>query len=176
MAEKDTQPKFFFEPLNNRHDRAAFSCSSPELERYLKQQVGQDLRKHATAPFILTPDHKTIAGYYTLSQYSINLIDVPANIAKVFPKYPVVSATLLGRLAVATQYLGQKLGEALLMNAQQRAFQLSKQAASAALVVDAKDDKALAFYKKYDFIELPKVDRRLFKPIATIAKLFSESE
>jgi ribosomal protein S18 acetylase RimI-like enzyme len=124
----------------------------------------------------LTPDHKTIAGFYTISQYSISLVDVTADIAKALPKYPVVSATLLGRLAVANQYLGQKLGEALLMDAQYRALQLSKKAASAALIVDAKDEKALAFYKKYNFIELPKVERRLFKPMATIARLFPEND
>lgn len=176
MPEKDARSEFIIEPLNNKHDRAAFSCSSPELERYVKQQLGQDLRKYATIPYILTPDHRTIAGFYTLSQYSITLVDIPANIAQMFPKYPVVSATLLGRLAVANQYLGQKLGELLLTDAQRRALQLSKQAASAALIVDAKDDKALAFYKKYNFIELPRVERRLFKPMATIAKLFPESD
>ena len=176
MAEKKTQPSFIIEPLNKKHDRAAFSCPSPELERYVRQQIGQDLRKSATVPYILTPDHKTIAGFYTLSQYSISLVDVTADIAKALPKYPVVSATLLGRLAVANQYLGQKLGEALLMDAQHRALQLSKQAASAALIVDAKDEKALAFYKKYNFMELPQVERRLFKPMATIAKLFGESD
>jgi ribosomal protein S18 acetylase RimI-like enzyme len=176
LPEKDRRLQFIIEPLNHRHDRAAFSCPSPELERYVRQQVGQDLRKYATVPYILTPDHKTIAGFYTLSQYSITLVDVPADISRTFPKYPVVSVTLLGRLAVANQYLGEKLGELLLVDAQHRALQLSKQAASAALIVDAKDDKALSFYKKYNFIELPKVERRLFKPMAAIAKLFSEND
>jgi hypothetical protein len=176
LPEKDRRLQFIIEPLNHKHDRAAFSCPSPELERYVKQQVGQDLRKYATAPYILTPDHKTIAGFYTLSQYSITLVDVPRDISRMFPKYPVVSVTLLGRLAVANQYLGEKLGEFLLVDAQHRALQLSKQAASAALIADAKDDKALSFYKKYNFIELPKVERRLFKPMAAIAKLFSEND
>jgi ribosomal protein S18 acetylase RimI-like enzyme len=176
LTEKDRRSQFIVEPLNHKHDRAAFSCPSPELERYVKQQVGQDLRKYATVPYILTPDHKTIAGFYTLSQYSITLVDVPADISRIFPKYPVVSVTLLGRLAVASQYLGENLGELLLVDAQRRALQLSKQAASAALIVDAKDDKALSFYKKYNFIELPKVERRLFKPMAAIAKLFSEND
>ena len=125
---------------------------------------------------MLTPDHKTIAGFYTLSQYSITLVDVPAEVARMFPRYPVVSATLLGRLAVANRYLGQHLGELLLIDAQRRALQLSKKAASAALIVDAKDDNALAFYKKYNFIELPRVERRLFKPMATIAKLFPDED
>ncbi len=174
MPEKDTPAQFIIEPLNNKHDRAAFSCPSADLERYVKQQIGQDLRKYATIPYVLTPDRKTIAGFYTLSQYSITLVDVPADVAKMFPRYPVVSATLLGRLAVANQYLGQRLGELLLIDAQHRALQLSKKAASAALIVDAKDDRALAFYKKYNFIELPKIERRLFKPMATIAKLFPE--
>jgi predicted GNAT family N-acyltransferase len=88
----------------------------------------------------------------------------------------MVSATLLGRLAVSEQFRGQRLGERLLMDALHRALQSSKQIASAAVVVDAKDSQAVAFYRKYGFIDLPKIEKRLFLPMGTIAQLFSEDD
>lgn len=125
---------------------------------------------------MITPDHKTIAGFYTLSQYAVNLGELPEDIRTKMPKYPMVSATLLGRLAVSERFRGQGLGEMLLMDALHRALQSSEQIASAAVVVDAKDEQAVAFYRKYGFIDLPKIERRLFLPMATIAQLLSGDE
>lgn len=138
----------------------------------MQRQAGQDLKKRAAVSYVITPDHKTIAGFYSLSQYSIDLGQIPENVAKKLPKYPAVSATLLGRLAVANGFRGQGLGERLLMDALHRILELSKQVASAAIVVDAKDDSAVSFYKKYGFIELPRVERRFFLPMGTVERLF----
>ena len=84
----------------------------------------------------------------------------------------MVSATLLGRLAVSTDFRGQRIGETLLMDALHRSLELSRQVASAGVIVDAKDDSAVSFYKKYGFLELPTVKRRLFLPMGTIERLF----
>jgi ribosomal protein S18 acetylase RimI-like enzyme len=173
MVSASEQPHFVIELLLTSHDRVAFSCGNERLDYYLQKQAGQDLKKRAAVPFVITPDHKTIAGFYTLSQYAVNLGELPEEISKRMPRYPVVSATLLGRLAVSIRFRGQGLGERLLMDALHRALESSKQVASAAVVVDAKDEKAIAFYKKYGFIDLPKVTRRLFLPMGTIKKLFS---
>lgn len=164
------------EPLGPRHDRASFSCGNEVLDAYLRTQAGQDLRKHAAVPFVITEDGKTIAGYYTLSQFAVELDAVPEEIAKKLPKYPMVSATLLGRLAVSAAFCGKRLGEMLLMDALHRSLELSKHVASAAVVVDAKNDSAVSFYKKYGFLELPKIERRLFLPMGTIEQLFARGE
>jgi ribosomal protein S18 acetylase RimI-like enzyme len=176
LSKEREEPHFVIEPLGAKHDRAAFSCGNQRLDSYLQKQAGQDLKKGAAVPFVITPDHKTIAGFYTLSQYAVDLGELPEDISKKMPKYPMVSATLLGRLAVSERFRGQGLGERLLMDALHRALQSSKQIASAAVVVDAKDDQAVAFYRKYGFIELPKIERRLFLPMATVAHLFSGDE
>src|ERR1019366_3555005 len=91
-----------------------FSCGSRELDSYLQKQAGQDLKKRAAVPFVITPDHRTIAGFYTLSQYALDLGSVPEEVAKRLPRYPMVSATLLGRLAVSNDFRDQGLGERLL--------------------------------------------------------------
>lgn len=173
MADKSQGTKFIIEPLGAKHNRAAFSCGSKELDSYLQKQARQDLKKRAAVPFVITPDHRTIAGFYTLSQYAIDLGSVPEEVAKRLPKYPMVSATLLGRLAVSNDFRGQGLGERLLMDALHRALASSRQLASAAVIVDAKDELAVTFYKKYGFIELPRVSQRLFLPMGTIEQLFA---
>lgn len=170
--EETEKPRFIIEPLGPKHDRAAFSCGVEALDAYLHKQAGQDFKKRAAVPFVVTPDGKAIAGYYTLSQYAVQLDAVPAEVAKRLPKYPVVPATLLGRLAVSTEFRGQGLGAMLLMDALYRTLTHSRELASAGVVVDAKDAAALAFYKKYGFLELPKVERRLFLPMGTVEQLF----
>jgi len=121
---------------------------------------------------VLSPDGKIIAGFYTLSQYSIDLGTIPEDIARTLPKYPIVPATLIGRLAVSAVFRGQGLGELLLMEALHRSHTLSRQVASAAVIVNAKDDQALRFYRKYGFLEVPNAKGKLFLPMATIEQLF----
>ena len=165
---------FRIEPLGRGHDRAAFSCGISALDDYLKRQARQDIGKRVAICFVLTPNGHTIAGFYTLSQYSIDLVSLPEEFAKRLPKYRVVPATLLGRLAVSQAFRGQKLGEFLLLDALDRALQHSRQIASAALVVDAKDDDARRFYLHFDFISIPNASNRLFLPMATIEALLGK--
>lgn len=172
MGPEHQQPRFAIEPLGDQHHRAVFSCGVEVLDSYLHRQAGQDTRKRAAVAFVATADGKTVAGYYTLSQYAIQLDAVPEEIAKKLPKYPMVPTTLVGRLAVSTEFRAQRLGELLLMDALHRSLVLSEQAASAGVIVDAKDESAVSFYRKYGFLDLPKVERRLFLPMGTVAQLF----
>ena len=174
MAEKQKVPGFAIEPLGEKHNRAAFSCGVEALDFYLHKQAGQDARKRAAVSFVATLDGQTIAGYYTLSQYAIGLDAIPEDVAKKLPKYPMVSTTLLGRLAVSTEFRGLRVGETLLMDALHRSLDSSKQVASAGIIVDAKDESAATFYRKYGFIQLPKAEKRLFLPMGTVEQLFRE--
>jgi GNAT superfamily N-acetyltransferase len=172
LAGQREKPRFVIEPLASKHDRAAFSCGVEALDTYLHTQAGQDFKKRAAVPFVITPDGQTIAGYYTLSQYAVQLDVVPPDVARKLPKYPVVPTTLLGRLAVSLAFRGQGLGAMLLMDALYRALQHSHELASAGVIVDAKDAAGLAFYKKYGFLELPGIEGRLFLPMGTVERLF----
>jgi predicted GNAT family N-acyltransferase len=160
------------EPLHDRHNRDAFSCGVEPLDHYLRTQAGQNLKKRVAAVFVATRDGKTIAGFYTLSAHLLKLGDLPADIEKKLPKYPDLPATLLGRLAVSLDSRGERLGELLLLDALRRALAGSRHVASAAVVVDAKDEKASAFYRRYDFISLPTQPTRLFYLMSSIARLF----
>ncbi len=160
------------QPLGPKHDRAAFSCGIQVLDDYLRKQAIQDLRKHVAVPFVLTSDGVAIVGYYTLSQYAVQLDVIPPEVAKKLPKYPMVPTTLLGRLAVSIAFRGQGHGATLLMDALHRSLSYSREIASAGVIVDAKDPAAAAFYRKYGFLGLPKIDRRFFLPMGTVEALF----
>lgn len=162
---------FQIEPLDNRHDRAAFSCGDDDLDRYLQKQAGQDVKKRVAVVFVASPDGKTIAGFYTLSAHMLHLNDLPEEVAKRLPKYPNVPVTLLGRLARSKDFPGQGVGELLLMDALRRALNGSKIVASAAVVVDAKNNYARKFYEDHDFVQLPLQPMRLYYPMQTIAGL-----
>ena len=169
-----SKPNFFIEPLDKKHNRAAFSCEHERLVRYIQQQASQEIKKRVAAVFVLTPDGKTIAGFYTLSQYAVDAGELPEALKKDLglPKYPQVPATLLGRLARSLEFKGQGIGELLLMAALKQALGLSKTVASAAMVTDAKDEPAKRFYRQYGFIELPDPVNRMFLPMSTIDQLF----
>lgn len=90
-------------PLGEEHDRGNFTCGVEGLDRYLKTQAGQDVRRKANAVFILTElaDPVRILGYHTLCATAISHGGVPEAARKHVPRYPLVSTTLIGRLAVA---------------------------------------------------------------------------
>ncbi len=175
MGEPAGTPHFRFEPLDKaKHDRAAFSCGNNELDTYLKQQARKDVEKRVAAVFVATNDGKTIAGYYTLSQYAVDAGVLPPEVLGKLrvPKYPVLPVTLIGRLARATTHKGLGIGEILLMSALKRALDHSKEIASLAVVVDVKDEHAAKFYSDYGFMRLPDHPNRMFLPMETIAMMF----
>jgi predicted GNAT family N-acyltransferase len=144
-------------------------CCEP---RRLHPETGPSgLKRKLAAVFILTPDSKTIAGFYTLSAHSMQAADLPDELAKKLPHFPL-PVTLLGRMAASQSLRGQGLGEFLLMHALKRAWLGSQQVASWAVVVDAKMG-ARDFYLKDDFAALPLQPDRLFLPMKTIERLFA---
>jgi len=156
-----------------RHDRCRFDSGVLALDRYLREQVSQDIRRRVAACFVAQDKDGRIAGYYTLSTASVPLLDLPEPARRKLPRYESVPAIRMGRLAVDTAYQGQGLGAALLMNALKRAATL--EIASALFFVDAKDERAASFYKKYGFIPLTDERMRLFLPLATVAAVLSNA-
>ena len=110
-----------------------------------------------------------IAGYYTLAAASVPLTDLPSSAAKKLPRYPLVPAVRMGRLAVDRDFKGRGLGGALLADALSRAS--NSDIAAYALLVDAKDEKAATFYRHHGFILLPNSPLTLFLPLATASNI-----
>ncbi len=164
--------RFRIELLQPTHDRSGFVCGVAALERYFREQVSQDVRRRTTVCYVaLEIDTGAVAGFYTLAAASVPLQDIPVTLSKKLPRYPAVPVARLGRLAVASDQQGRKLGAALLWDAAIRAQR--SEIAVFALVVDAKDDAAEDFYKHHGFLPFENVPRQLVLPLATLAQVGS---
>jgi predicted GNAT family N-acyltransferase len=165
--------KYNIEPLGN-HDRAAFSCGNVALDRYIREQASQDVKRGLAAVFVITAKDtpRTILSYYTLSSRELKVEQLPPEFARKSGKDGYVGVTLLGRLAVDERCRGQGLGALTLLNALEKSLAATRDVASWAVFVDAIDDAAADFYRKYGFIELPEDRRKLFLPMRTVARLF----
>ena len=152
--------------LDATHDRSGFHSGSEPLDKYLREQVTQDIRRRIAACFVALADACRIAGYYTLASASIPLTGLPQEMRKKLPRYPAVPAVRMGRLAVDQAFKGQGLGGALLADAIHRA--MKAEIASYALIVDAKDESAAAFYRYHGFIVLPDSPLMLFLPFGAL--------
>jgi len=155
-----------YAPLDAAYDRTVFNSDSAPLNRYLREQVTQDVRRRVATCFVALADGQRIAGYYTLASASLLLADLPASTSKKLPRYPTVPAVRMGRLAIDQAFKGQGLGGALLADALDRAARA--EIAAYALMVDAKDESAADFYRHHGFIALPDSPRTLFLPLATV--------
>jgi GNAT superfamily N-acetyltransferase len=164
--------KFRVEALASSHDRSGFESGVEPLDRYFRTQASQDARKNMAAPFVLLLPDGVIAGYYTLSSTSVRLAELPAQTVRKLPRYPLVPATLLGRLAVDRRQQGKGYGRLLLADALYRAAR--SEIASFAVIVDAKDENALRFYERESFLPLPDQPMKLFRPMVDIQRLFDE--
>lgn len=162
-------PPFRLTPLHTTPDRTRFDCGSEPLNRYLREQVTQDMRRRVTACFVALTEESRMAGYYTLASASVRLSDLPAALGKKLPRYPTIPAIRIGRLAVDQAFKGQGLGAALLADALDRAAR--SEIAAYALMVEAKDEKAATVYRHHGSIALPDTPRILFLPLATAPML-----
>lgn len=130
-------------------------------------------------PFVLVSQDNRLAGYYTLAAYGMRLDDIPPDMVKQLrlPRYDVIGATLLGRLARDLAFKGQGVGELLLIDALKRALYGSRVvAASVGVIVDAKNERAQRFYSEFGFMpSFPDKPRRLFLRMETIEELFPQS-
>lgn len=163
------------EPFDaKKHDRASFSCGVESLDTYLQTQASQDMRRKTNAVFVLVEidEPRIVLGYFSLCAYGLAPGSIPDEARKHLPRYPVVSATLIGRFAIARSHHGQGLGGVLLIRALRNAYESADVVGSSMVVVDALDEGAAGFYAAHGFLPLPD-SSRLVLPMQTIAKLFA---
>ncbi|MCA0239213.1 MAG: GNAT family N-acetyltransferase [Proteobacteria bacterium] len=142
--------RFRLEPLGPGHDRNTFSCGVAALDSYLAGLAGQDIKRRVSACYVACEvTSGKVAGFYTLAASSVPLHDLPPSLTKRLPRYPSVPVARVGRLAIDMAFQGRKLGGALLADAAVRSAR--SEAAVFALIVDAKDEGAAAFYRHHGF-------------------------
>ena len=169
---------FVIEPLGavqaGPQDRSAFACGTPALDRYLREQSSQDVKRLMASCFLVMESAtRTVAGYYTLAATSVPASELPPEVIKRLPRYPVLPAALVGRLAVDQRFHRRGLAGALLADAALRVLKSDTKAF--ALIVDAKDDNAVAFYRAQGFMAFASRPMTLFLPIGTLKKAADKS-
>ena len=165
------EPQLTVEPLGPHHDRASFSCGEPSLDRYIRRQASQDARRRVARVFVAPGEPpERIAGYYTLTAASFEKDDLPAEVARRLPHYPVPAA-VIGRLAVDLRSQGSGLGEVLLLDAIHRIVRVGDTIGVYAVVVDVLHERAGAFYERYGFLPFPSQPLRLYLPLRTFEQL-----
>jgi predicted GNAT family N-acyltransferase len=148
------------------HDRQGFECGVPALDEYLHRFAEQHRRRGISSVYVLadSAQPERILGYYTLSAAEVDGERLTEAERKKLPRYPV-PCFRMGRLACRTDQRGLGLGKLLLGCAVDRCLQARQQVAAYALVVDAKDDVAKAFYLRFGFKALQDASLTLFLPL-----------
>ena len=157
---------FRIEQLKKQHDRSGFDCGTAVLNDYLKTRARKDQqRRFCTCYLAIANDINAIAGFYTISSSSIKLDQLSPATRKKLPRYADVPVVRIGRLAVDKEFHGRGLGSALIYDAIKRVVQSG--IGVYAVVVDAKDGNAIAFYRHMEFEVLEDRDDVLYLPIAS---------
>ena len=156
---------------SKKHDRSSFTSGIASLDEYIKTRASQELKKRVSTPFVLTdsPCHQVLS-YYCLSSYSVETIELDDNIAKKLPRYPLLPAILLGRLAVDNEHRGKGYGDLLVSDALKRALSASIQVSSVAVIVDAISQDAVSCYLKHGFTEFQTDPMKLYILLDEIEK------
>jgi GNAT superfamily N-acetyltransferase len=163
-------PKIIIELLKSEHERKEFDCGEETLNRYLQQYASQHQKKNFGRVYIARQvDGNEVKGYYTLANASVEFQSVPK--AKGLPKEYPIPVILLARLAIDKSMQGQGLGGVLLIDALKQSVKVSEISAVYAVIVDAIDEKAKAFYLRYRFEESLDDPLRLFLPMQDIKKV-----
>lgn len=154
--------------LSAAHAREEFSSGVDALDRYFRDQATQDVRRRSSSCYVaLHTQSGKVGGYYTLAAAGVPLTDLPEATIKKLPRYPSVPVARIGRLAVDLAFRGQQLGAALLWDAAMRAQR--SEVGIFALVVDAKNDAAAAFYRHHGFVPFGSQPRQFVMPLAQFA-------
>ena len=161
------------EPFAKNHQRSGFSCGIPSLDDFIRARVSQYEKRRLGKTFVAVPiGDKRVIGYYTLAAGAVPFEHLPSDASRKLPMHPV-PVVLLARLAVDQSTQGKGLGEGLLLDALQRTLGISSRLGVHAVEVDALDDKAATFYRKYGFTALLDDPLHLFLPVATVEAILS---
>jgi GNAT superfamily N-acetyltransferase len=163
------------EPLG-KHERRAFASGSAALDDWFHHRAGQDEKRNVGRVFVAIDDRLGVVGFYSLSTFTLTIVDLPPEHGRHLPRYDLVPAALIGRLARDLRVRGQGVGELLLADAIRRILSAASTLAVFAIVVEAKDEQAAAFYRDFGFMPFPNRPFRLFIPTADAIEAISRAQ
>lgn len=163
MSGAALRPVARFEPGRHLVDR--FDCGVAPLDEWLRRTASVAAAAGTAATWVLCRGD-TVVGYYALAMGSVERAAAPSRLGRGQPD--PVPVLLLARLALDWSEHGTGLGADLLRDALARAVAGARQYGARALVVDAIDDGAAGFYRRYGFLPLDGL--RLYRRIADIER------
>lgn len=159
------------EPLDRRHERAAFACGRAPLDDFLRARVTQYEQRRLGRTFVALPaGGMRVVGYATLAAGAVAFGHLPPASSRKLPRHPL-PVVLLARLAVDRDFQGKGIGEMLLLDALERSLALSEQLGIFAVEVLAIDETAAGFYRRYGCAPLVDDGRHLFLPMETVRRV-----
>ena len=161
------------EPLTAADILDEFLCGKPSLDRWLKTRALSNQEKGFTAVIVVHEENRVI-GYYGLAPTAIVPSRLPRSIRTGQPPDPV-PCLLLGQLATDQNWIGKGIGTGLLKHALQRCVAAASLIGGRALVVNAVDVDAAAFWTRRGFIPSRDDPLILFRSIADIAASLRQS-
>ena len=156
---------FRVEALGSLHDRNGFASGSAPLDRYFREYVTEDIKRRVTNCFVAIGPAGDIAGYYTFAASGLPLAELTDEEGRRLPRYSLLPGALIGRLAVDGRFRKQGLGSSMVLDAAARAAR--SEPAVFALLVEARDDEAIAFYQHFGFRRFASKADTLYLPLTT---------
>ena len=138
-----------------------FRCGEATLDRWLIAYAGQNQQRDAARTFVTTEPDGKVAGYYTLVAAQVEHEQATSSVRQGLSRHFPIPVAPIARLAVTAQHQGAGLGRSLLLDALRRVLRASEQLAVRAVTVDALDDRAASFYRRFGFEPSPLAPRTL---------------
>jgi GNAT superfamily N-acetyltransferase len=161
---------FRIEKLARPHAVDGFDCGETALNRFLARFAWSSQQANASQTYVALADDVEVVGYYTLVVGQVFFDDAPERLTKGLARHPV-PLILIARLAIHSNWQGQSLGAGLLKDAMRRTVRAADIAGIRALAVHAKDEKAAAFYRRFDFMPSPTDPLHLFMLVKDLARV-----
>jgi GNAT superfamily N-acetyltransferase len=169
-----TAPPWHEEPITRKHDRRAFDCGDTTMNDFLLRYARQSHDQGAAKTFLAIDDNtKAILGFYSLAPASIAYHRAPDIVQRGLARHDVPGFRL-ARIAIDRTQQGQGLGGQLLLAAGRRCLMAAAVVGGTVLIIDAKNDRAAAWYASYGAMPLLDAERTLVLPLATIESLLKD--
>ena len=162
------------EPLNDEHDLSQFTCGKPSLDNWLNNRALSNHKRGFTAVMVVHEAGRVV-GYYGLAPTAVVPTAMPRSIRTGQPPDPI-PCLLLGQLATDTEWAGRGIGSGLLKHALERCIEAAKLIGGRALIVNAVDEEAAAFWQRRGFLPSKDDPMILFRSIADIAASLAAAE
>ncbi len=158
-------------PLDRNHDREGFDCGDAGLNLFLQRGALQNRNAGFSVTYVLTEGvSRRILAYYTIAAGEIACGLQSEKDTKSLPRYPVPVLRLC-RLAVDRTFQKRGYGGSMLVDVLRRALHLSSSLGLHAVEVDALNDTARNFYRRYGFRSLPDDTLHLYLPLKAFRRL-----